>query len=146
MKKRFRARFRWSFGSGANPAASTPLDSPVSAHRPELQAIARVSTILDRGMRISLIVAAVAVFVLAVLILATMDEGSRAQGGRVYVTIVAILILAAIDRQYGRLEERRRPLWMEGPGEAVYRRYLYWSLGLLLAAAAALIALAIYLP
>lgn len=35
---------------------------------------------------------------------------------------------------------------MEGPGEAAYRRYLLWSLGLLLAAAGALIALAIFLP
>ena len=145
MKKRFRARFRWSIGAGA-PVGPQPLDSPPAVRRPELETIARVSTILDRAMRILLIVAAVVVFVLAVLILATMDEGSRSQGGRVYVTIAAIFILAAIDAQYGRLEYRRRPLWMEGPGEAAYRRYLFWSLGLLLAASVALIALAIYLP
>lgn len=145
MKKRFRARFRWSIGTGV-PAGLDPQPLPGSARRPELEGLARVSTVLDRGLRIFLIVAAVAVFVVAVLILATMDEGSRAQGGRVYVTIAAIMILAAIDGLYGRLEMRRRPLWMEGPGEAAYRRYLAWSVGLLLAAAVALIALAIYLP
>lgn len=132
-------------GTG-EPAGLDPKPLPGSARRPELEGLARVSTVLDRGVRIFLIVAALAVFVVAVLILATMDDGSRSQGGRVFVTIAAILILAAIDGQYGRLETRRRPLWMEGPGEAAYRRYLAWSVGLLLAAAVALIALAIYLP
>lgn len=69
-----------------------------------------------------------------------------AQGGRVYVTVAAILILAALDGQYGRLKWRRRPLWMDGPGEAAYRRYLVSSTVLLGTAAAALIALAVYLP
>jgi hypothetical protein len=128
------------------PAGLRPHESTASVRPPELEGLARVSTMLDRGLRILLIVAAVVIFVVAVLILATMDDASRSQGGRVYVTIVAIVILAAIDGAYGRLEERRRPFWMEGPGEAAYRRYLYWSLGLLLAAAVALIALAIYLP
>ena len=145
MKKRFRASFRWSIGTEA-PDRLTPPAAPGTAHGPELDAAARVSTMLDRGLRVILIVSAIAVFVVAALILATMDDGTRAQGGRVYVTIAAILILAAIDGQYGRLEWRRRPLWMEGPGQAAYRRYLGSSVLLLLTAAAALIALAVYLP
>jgi hypothetical protein len=128
------------------PAGPHPRNADDSANRPVLDAAARVSVMLDRALRILLIGAAVAVFVVAVLILATMDDASRSQGGRVYVTIAAIFILGAIDGAYGRLEYRRRPFWMEGPGEAAYRRYLYWSLGLLLAAAVTLIALAIYLP
>ena len=145
MKKRFRAHFRWSIGTEA-PDRLTPQAAPRTAHGPGLDGAARVSTMLDRGLRVVLIVSALAVFVVAALILATMDDGTRAQGGRVYVTIAAILILAAIDAQYGRLEWRRRPLWMEGPGEAAYRRYLGSSVLLLLTAAAALIALAVYLP
>ena len=128
------------------PVGPDPQESRSPVHRPELEAVARMSMMLDRGLRILLIVAAVGVFIVAVLILATMDEASRGQGGRVYVTIAAIVTLAAIDGLYGRLEDRRRPLWMEGPGEAAYRRYLGWSIGLLVAAAVALIALAIYLP
>jgi hypothetical protein len=145
VKKRFRARFRWSIGTGA-PDGLTAQASPRAIRAPELEAAARAATMLDRGLRIILIVSAIAVFVAAALMLATMDAGTRAQGGRIYVTIAAILILAAIDGQYGRLEWRRRPLWMEGPGEVAYRRYVVSSVGLLLAAAAALIALAIYLP
>ncbi len=145
MKKQFRARFRWSIGLGS-PTGHKPHAVYDSANQPVLDAMDRVSTMLDRGMRIFLIGAAVVVFVIAALILATMDDASRSQGGRVYIAIAAILILGAIDTAYGRLEYRRRPFWMEGPGEAAYRRYLLWSLALLLAAAAALIALAIFLP
>ena len=145
MKKQFRTRFRWSIGMGS-PASHQPRAVYDSANQPVLDAMDRVSTVLDRGMRVFLIGAAAVVFVVAVLILATMDDASRSQGGRVYIAIAAIVMLGAIDTAYGHLEYRRRPFWMEGPGEAAYRRYLLWSLGLLLAAAAALIALAIFLP
>lgn len=145
MKKRFRARFQFSIGTEA-PDDVAPQAVPRALHGPQIETTAGVSTMLDRGMRLVLVISAATVFVVAVMLLATMDAGSRAQGGRIYVTIAAILILGAIDKLYGRLEWRRRPLWMEGPGEAAYRRYLGSSIVLLLTAAAALIALAIYLP
>ena len=84
------------------------------------------------------------VFVAGVVIIATMEPSAASQGGRFYLAIVALVILAGIDGSYGWLEQRRRPFSMEGPGEHAYRRYLYISLGLLLAAAV-LIGLALIL-
>lgn len=146
MKKRFRARFQFSIGTEA-PDDVAPQASPRAVHGPELDAAARVSATLDRGLRILLIVAGAAVFVLAVMLLATMDAGSRAQGGRTYVTIAALLILAALYRQHRRLDWRHRwPLWMEAPQEPAHRRYVTRSALPLLLAAIALVALAVYLP
>ena len=74
-----------------------------------------------------------------------MDASSASQGGRIYVAIAGLVVLGGIDSAYGWLEARRRPFWMEGPGEVAYRRYLYVSFGLLALAAVVLIGLAVLL-
>jgi hypothetical protein len=101
---------------------------------------------LDRFLRIFLGVVAVGIVAGAVLLMLTMDGGSRSQGGRLYVAVAALLLLGAVDRQYARLAERRRPLLMVGPGEAAYWRYVVRSAGLLLLAAVVLVGLALLLP
>jgi hypothetical protein len=102
--------------------------------------------ILDRSLRILLRGAALGIFAGAVLIMLGMDSSSRSQGGRLYVAVVAVVLLGTVEGQYARLVERRRPLWTEGPGEAAYRRYVVRSAVLLLLAALVLMGLALRLP
>jgi hypothetical protein len=138
----------WSRERSAKPRTRVrfPSSPPPSPGAPDDRAaLDRLSAALDRFLRVFLIGAAIVVFVAAVMIIATMESSAASQGGRLYLAIVAIVILAGIDGCYGWLEQRRRPFSMEGPGEHAYRRYLYVSLGLLLLAAAALIGLALIL-
>ena len=76
----------------------------------------------------------------------TMDSGFRSHGSRLYVAVVALLLLGWVDSQYARLAERRRPFSIEGPGECEYRRYLLRSAVLLLLAAVVLLGPALLLP
>jgi hypothetical protein len=99
---------------------------------------------LARGAELLILVAAVAVFVVAVFIMFDMDAGSRSQGGRFFVAVGAMVVLGALDTQYGRSVWRRTPFfWTDSPE---YARYRWRSLGLMLLAGLVLFGLAFLLP
>lgn len=99
---------------------------------------------LDTVLRLLLAVVAAIVLVGAVLIMLTMDAGSRNQGGRWYVAVAALVVLGAIDSQFAWLVRRREPIRLtESPGS---RRYRIISFLLVLASAVALLGLALLLP
>jgi len=111
-----------------------------------LWASERVARALERFLRISLGIGAVAVFAGGVFLLIAMSGTSAGQGARLAVAVAAKLLLGGIDKQFGGLERRRRPFSMSGPGEAAYRRYLTRSGMLLLLSALVLGGLALLLP
>ena len=91
MKKQLRARFKWSIGMGS-PTGPHPRAAYDTADQPVLDAADCLSTILDRGMRIFLIGAAVVVAVVAVVMLATMDDASRSLLLAAAPTLIALAI------------------------------------------------------
>jgi hypothetical protein len=80
----------------------------------------------------------------ALLIMMTMDAGSRSQGGRIYVAIGAMVALGAIDNRFRWLARRRYGPWLIEPWG--YYRYRTQSLLLLALAAAVLFGFALLLP
>lgn len=104
----------------------------------EFNQIDQTLTAILRGL---LVVVAGAVLAGAVFLMVIMDTGSRSQGGRVYVALAAVVVLGAIDTSYERLVRRRLSFLESTPW-----RYRLLSLFLLLASAAALLGLAIFLP
>jgi hypothetical protein len=104
-----------------------------------------VSNALELFLRTFLIAIGVVVFGFAIFIIATMEAGSKGQGGRWYVAVGAMVALGAVDTQFGRLVRRRNPLFfLTWP--AAYRRYQYQSLLLLALAALVLFMCAWLLP
>lgn len=98
--------------------------------------------VLERGLWILLGLVAIAILAGAVFLMLKMDGGSRSQGGRFYLAIVA---LGAVDSQIGRLVIRHMPLFSLKT-TAADRRYRVVSLLLLLTSAVVLIGLAWLLP
>jgi hypothetical protein len=98
---------------------------------------------LEIGFVVFLAVVIVAVTSGAIMIMARMDEGSRGQGGRFYVAIIAVALLAVIDSQFGRILRRRAPGLTTSPAE---QRYAGLSLIFLLIMTVVLIGLAWRLP
>jgi hypothetical protein len=106
----------------------------------------QVARTLDRFARVFLAAVAVATFAGGVFLLVVMSNMSAGLAGRLAVAVAAVLLLGWLDTQFGWLAERRRPLWMTGPGEAEYQRYAIRSSVLLLLAALILVGLALLLP
>ena len=79
----------------------------------------------------------------AILIMATMDDSSRAQGGRFYVAIAALALLGAVNSQISRMLRRRAPGITTSSAE---RRHAALSLILLPTLALVLVGLALRLP
>jgi hypothetical protein len=104
------------------------------------------SQALERLLRIILGGLAAAVFAGGVFALVAMSSTSEGRGSRLIVAVAAVLLLGWVHTQFGRLALRRRPLWMSGPGESAYRRYLLRSAALLLLSALVLVGLAVLLP
>jgi hypothetical protein len=104
----------------------------------------QLAGMLERILIVLLGGGALAVLVIAVLIIATMDASSKSQGGRFFVAVGALVALGFIDTQFARLMWRRYMLDMTGSGD--YWRYRVVSSLLLLLAAAFLIGLALLLP
>ena len=105
----------------------------------------QVVRMLERGLSILLGLVAIAILASAVFLMVKMDGGSRSQGGRFYVAIAALMLLGAVDSQYGRLVSRRMPLFsLKTTVEE--RQYRVVSLLLLLGSAVLLIGLAWLLP
>ena len=98
---------------------------------------------LERFLLVFLGGVAVAILVIAVVMITTMETGSGSQGGRFYVAAAAALLLGAVDTQFGRLMRRRLPLLLIDTPE--YRRYRIGSLLLLFLATLALFGLALLL-
>jgi hypothetical protein len=125
------------------PASNGPLP-PIHENQPNTPA--EPEKTLTRLMQAILVVAVVALMVVTVGILVTMDASSRSQGGRIYVVAIAIMLLFALAKQFDKLAERRRPVWMTGPGEEQYRRTLNRTLAFTVLASTLLVGLAWLLP
>lgn len=99
---------------------------------------------LEVGLAIFLSLVVIAVLAGAILIILNMDRGSASQGGRYYVAIGALVILGALDTQFGRLVKRRAPL---RPWTTKQERiYAGVSLLLMLIFAGILFGLAYFMP
>ena len=114
---------------------------PANREQGELEQIARA---LDLLLRILLGIVAVAILIGSVFIMLTMDQSSRSQGGRLYVAVIAVVLLGAVDTQFARLVKRRQPLSLIESTE--YRRYHIISCLLLLLSTLVLVGLALFLP
>ena len=103
-------QFPWMQGRGAR--VSQQRDT--HAAEPALRAIA---TTLE--IALSIVFGALLLIIpsLAILIMATMAEGTRAQGGRFYVAIVALALLGVVNSQIGRILRRRSPSITPSPDE-----------------------------
>ncbi|HZA56378.1 MAG TPA: hypothetical protein VE616_19195 [Candidatus Udaeobacter sp.] len=99
---------------------------------------------LDTFLRIFLGIIAVATLAGAIFLMLKMDSGSRSQGGRFYVAIVALIVLGAVDSQFRKLVIRRMPFSLTTT--AAESRYAMVSLLLMLVSAVVLIGLAWFLP
>lgn len=89
---------------------------PIQKHSPgdPRDGLETAANALELFLRASLIAIGVAIFGFAILIIATMEAGSKSQGGRWYVAVGAMVALGAIDTQYGRLVRRRLPFDLFG--------------------------------
>ena len=103
-----------------------------------------ISRGLERFLLVFLAAVAGAVLVIAVSMMASIDGGSRSQGGRLYVAVGALVVLGALDTQFDRVMRRRLPLLQLDTPE--YRRYRIGSLLFLFLAAIVLFGLALRLP
>jgi len=90
-------------------AANKSIANPPHEREPILKALDQTANTLDTCLRILLGIVAVATLAGAIFFMLKMDSGSRSQGGRFYVAIAALVILAAVDSQFGKLVERRAP-------------------------------------
>jgi hypothetical protein len=116
------------------------LQHPENPAEPALRAIATKLEIL-----LSIVLGALVLIIpsVAILIMATMAEGTRAQGGRFYVAIAALAVLGVVNSQIGRILRRRAPGITPSPDE---RRHAALSLILFPICAFLLIGLAWRLP
>ena len=101
----------------------------------------QTARILDTFLWVLLSMVAVAIVASGVFLIVTIDGASQSQGGRLYVAVLAMVLLGAVDTQVGRLVRRRAPVESTG-----YRRYQLWSLLLLVCATLLLVGLALFLP
>ncbi|GEM_PF-2128343 len=98
---------------------------------------------LESFLRVLLSIVALATLGGALFLMVKLDPASRSQGGRFYVAIGALVILAGIDSQFRRLLERRRQSLFSTAAES---RYALLSLSLLVFIAVLLFGLAWLLP
>ena len=109
---------------------------------PAITQLDRIDRTLEGFFRVLLGSVMVGIVAGAVFLMWVMDAGSRSQGGRFYLAVLAVLALGATDRQLDWLVRRRSAL---SEPEA-YRRYRLCSFALLLAVAAALVGLGLFFP
>lgn len=132
---------------GIKPATAAAQPPPAAGDRvqpSELGALERTAKALETLLWTLLVAVSFATVAGAIFLMLRMDAGSRSQGGRFYVALVALAILGGIDSAIGKLVVRRAPLsW--GTTE-IERRYALVSLLFLLLAAVILFAAAFYLP
>jgi len=131
-------------GSGNLDIPSIGQTSAFQHPRPIMKALNQTSHTLEGLLRILLSLVAVATVAGAVFLMVKMDSGSRSQGGRFYVAILALVILGAVDSQFRKLVKRNLPFSL-ATTEAE-SRYNLLSLLLLVVAAVFLISLAWVLP
>jgi hypothetical protein len=152
------ARILYEHAMGKMGASRTGLPTSAAAIRGlrptsqsnEQPAPADLMRAVDSGRRaiervIQLLLGFMAAFIFtgAVFIMLEMDRGSQAKE-RLFVAIIALVLLGTLDTQATRLIKRRLPSSL-GTTE-VERRYSGASLLLMLAAAVILIGLALFLP
>lgn len=82
----------------------------------------------------------------AIMIMHDMEASSRHQGGRYYVAVAAIVALAWLETQIGKMVQRRRTHSLLGPDSVYSRPYALWSCLALTACGFALLAIAHLLP
>ena len=116
---------------------------PAHPAHPAEPALRAIATKLEIMLSIVLGALVLVVPAVAVLIMATMAEGTRAQGGRFYVAIAALALLGAVNSQIGRVLRRRAPAIAASPDE---RRHAAVSLILFPILALLLLGLAWRLP
>lgn len=109
-----------------------------------LKVLDQTSHTLEGFLRVLLGIVAVATVAGAIFLMVKMDSGSRSQGGRFYVAILALVILGAVDSQFRKLVQRNLPFSLTTT--AAESRYNLVSLLLMLIAAVVLISLAWVLP
>ena len=103
-----------------------------------------LSGYLESFLLVFLGVAAAGIFGVAVAIIATMEDGSKSQGGRFYVAVGALVALGWVDQQLMKLVWRRYAL-VDGDWPQ-YRRVCLLSGLLLVVVGAILFGLACLLP
>src|SRR6266498_1863674 len=122
--------------------ASTP--NPPREREPIMARLDQTTNALDIFLRILLGIVSVAAVAGAIFLMLKMDSSSRSQGGRLYVSIAALVILGAVDSQFRKLVARRAPFSV-GTTEAE-SRYGLISLLLLLLSAVVLFGAALLFP
>ena len=103
----------------------------------------RLSRALENFLFIFLGIITVLILFGAIFLILQIDS-SRADGSRYYVAIAALVLLGAVDSQFGRLIKRRVPFSLTTTAEE--RRYHIVSLLLMFFFAVVLIGLAWLLP
>jgi uncharacterized membrane protein len=104
----------------------------------------RTARALESFLLVFLGIIAVAIIVVAILMIGSMDDASGSQGGRLFVALAAVVLLGAVDSQIERVMRRRRRFSLTRPTR--YGRYSLLSLPLLAVAAVVLFGCALYLP
>lgn len=134
-----------STGGRAGPNEAGGLSAPNEQPAPDdlMGAVDRGRRAIERVIHMLLVFITAFIFTGAVFIMLEMDSGSQAKE-RLYVAIIALVLLGTVDTQATRLVRRRMPLSL-GTTEAE-RRYSGLSFSLILAAAVILIGLALLLP
>src|SRR6266540_2187714 len=127
--------------SGAEHA---PTPNPPHEREPIMTALGQTTNALDIFLRILLGIVSVAAVAGAIFLMLKMDSSSRSQGGRLYVSIAALVILGAVDSQFRKLVARRAQFSV-GTTEAE-SRYGLISLLLLLLSAVVLFGAALLFP
>lgn len=82
----------------------------------------------------------------AIMIMHDMEASSKNQGARYYVAVAAIVALAWLETQIGKMVQRRRTFTLLGPESVYSRPYAVWSCLALTACGFALLAIAHLLP
>lgn len=125
-------------------AANTSTANPPREREPIMKALDQTANALDAFLRLLLGIIAVATLAGAIFLMLKMDSGSRSQGGRFYVAIIALVILGAVDSQFRKLIVRRAPFSLATT--ETESRYAMVSLLLMLLSAVVLFGAAWYLP
>ena len=89
--------------------ANITQSNSLSERAPIISTLDRTANTREIFLRILLGIVAIATLAGAVFLMVKMDSGSRSQGGRFYVAIAALVILAAVDSQFRKLISRRQP-------------------------------------